>query len=189
LRRNRTLSVSVVGTLALALGAGVATFAIAEAALITPPPFPEPDRLAMLYTTHTEPARGTERVRWSYRRFRMLENTIQGATAIAGYGLSNINLAGTSDAEPVQAEVVAGRYFTTLDVQPARGRVFSSSEDRATSGAPVAIIGHELWRRRYNADPGILGQVLRVNSSDLTIVGIMPAGFTGLTGRAELWFP
>src|SRR5215211_2903474 len=86
LRRNRTLSVCVIATLALAIGAGVATFAIAEAALLTPPPFPEPDRLAMLYTTHTEPGRGTERIRWSYARIRMLERTIQGATAIGGYG-------------------------------------------------------------------------------------------------------
>src|SRR5215213_1416437 len=97
LARHRTLTLSIVSTLTLAIGAGVATFAIAEAALITPPPFPEPDRLALLYTTHTEPARGTERIRWSYARIRMLESTIQGATAIGGYGPSSINLAGTSD--------------------------------------------------------------------------------------------
>ena len=53
LRKNRTLAVSVVATLALAIGAGTATFAVAEAALITPPPFRDPDLLAMLYTTHT----------------------------------------------------------------------------------------------------------------------------------------
>ena len=76
LGRARTLAVSIVVTLGLAIGAGVATFAIAEAALITPPPFAEPDRLAMVYTTHTEPSRGTERLRWSYPRFRMLARSL-----------------------------------------------------------------------------------------------------------------
>jgi predicted permease len=76
-----------------------------------------------------------------------------------------------------------------LGVQPARGRVFTSAEDHTTSGPQVAIIGHDLWRRRYGEDASVLGQVVRVNGSDLTIIGIMPAGFRGLTGRAELWFP
>ena len=81
-RRNRTLSLSIVTTLGLAIGAGVATFAVAEAALITPPPFPEPDRLAMVYTTHTEPTRGTERYRWSYPRFRLLERALTTTTVM-----------------------------------------------------------------------------------------------------------
>ena len=119
-RRNRTLSLSIVTTLGLAIGAGVATFAIAEAALITPPPFPEPDRLAMVYTTHTEPTRGTERYRWSYPRFRLLERSLTTTTAVGAYGPASINLAGTTDAEPVRAEVVTGGYFEALGVRPAR---------------------------------------------------------------------
>src|SRR6476660_8242761 len=104
LRRHRTRTISVITTLALAIGAGVATFAIAEAALITPPPFPEPHRLAMLFTTHTEPTRGTERYRWSYARFRMLEKSLTSVSSIADYGLSSVNLAGQTDAEPIGAE-------------------------------------------------------------------------------------
>src|SRR5215467_1305686 len=91
LRRKQTLSISVIATLALAIGAGVATFAIAKAALITPPPFPEPDRLVMLFTTHTEPARGTERYRWSYPRFRLLEKSLTTTSSIADYGLASVN--------------------------------------------------------------------------------------------------
>ena len=137
LRRNRTLGISVITTLALAIGAGVATFAIAEAALITPPPFPEPDRLAMLFTTHTEPARGTERYRWSYPRFRLLEKSLTTTSSIGDYGLASVNLAGQTDAEPIGAEIVAGAYFATLDARPMRGRLFSAEEDRSAS-APMA---------------------------------------------------
>src|SRR4029450_2272977 len=111
LRRNRTLALSVIGTLGLAIGAGVATFAIAQASLITPPPFPEPDRLAMLYTTHTEPSRGTERYRWSYPRFRMLEKALTTTSSIADYGLASVNLAGESDGEALGSEALAGEHF------------------------------------------------------------------------------
>ena len=189
LRRNRTLSLSVIATLALAIGAGVATFAIAKAALITPPPFPEPDRLAMLFTTHTEPARGTERYRWSYPRFRMLEKALTTTSSIADYGLASVNLAGESDAEPIGSEVVAGDYFATLGARPIRGRLFSAEEDRSPSEAMVVILSHDLWTRRYGADPAILGKTVRVNSRELSVIGIMPPGFRGLTGRAEMWVP
>jgi predicted permease len=189
LRRNRTLSVSVIGTLALAIGAGVATFALAEAALITPPPFPEPDRLAMLFTTHTEPARGTERYRWSYPRFRMLEKSLRSVSSIADYGLSSVNLAGHTDAEPIRAEVVAGAYFATVGVRPMFGRSFSADEDRSPAEAMVVILGHALWQRRYGGDRAILGRTVRVNSRELTVIGVMPPGFRGLTGRAEMWYP
>ena len=189
LRRSRVLAASIVVTLGLAIGAGVATFAIAEAALITPPPFPEPGRLALLYTTYTEPARGTQRLRWSYPRFRLLERSLTTTSSIGSYGLASVNVAGTSDAEPVHAEVVGGAYFVTLGVGPVIGRAFSADEDRTTASAPVAIIGHELWRRRYGSSPSVIGQILRVNGADLTVIGVMPERFTGLTGRAELWFP
>ena len=189
LSRNRTLALSIVATLGLAIGAGVATFAIAEAALITPPPFPESDRLAMVYTTHTEPSHGTERYRWSYTRFRMLARALTSTTAVGSYGLSSINLAGETDAEPVSAEVVGGDYFVALGIRPARGRLFSPEEDQSTASAPVALIGHDLWTRRYGGDAGIIGRTVRVNGTGLTVIGIMPAGFNGLTGRAELWFP
>ena len=152
LRRNATLSLSVIATLALAIGAGVATFAVAEAAFITPPPFRDPERLAILFTTHTEPTRGTERLRWSYARFRMLEQSLTTASSIADFGLASVNLAGTTEAEPVRAEVVAGDYFGTLGVRPLRGRLFSVDEDRSTSGPMVALLGYDLWRRRYGGE-------------------------------------
>jgi len=189
LRRNRTLSLSVIATLGLAIGAGVATFAIAEAALITPPPFPEPDRLALVYTTHTEPTRGTERYRWSYPRFRMLARALTSTVAVGSYGPASINLSGATDAEPIRAEVVSGDYFAALGARTARGRLFSAEEDVSTASSPVALIAHDLWSRRYGADSSLIGQSIRVNGTELTVIGIMPRGFTGLTGRAELWFP
>ena len=189
LRRNRTLALSVISTLALAIGAGIATFAIAEAALITPPPFPEPDRLVMLYTTHTDAMRGTERYRWSYPRFRMLAQSLTTTSSIGSYGNPSVNLAGRTDAEPIQSEGVAGDYFATVGARPLRGRLFSATEDASPSEAMVVLLSYDLWQRRYGGDVGVIGQTVRVNSRELTVIGIMPPGFRGLTGKAELWFP
>src|SRR5215211_4774113 len=189
LARHRTLTLSIVVTLTLAIGAGAATFAVAEAALITPPPFPEPHRLALLYTTHTEPSRGTQRYRWSYPRFRMLAGALTSTTAVGSYGPASVNLSGTTEAEPIRAEVVGGKYFAALGTRPVRGRPFSADEDDSPGSPPVALIGHDLWTRRYAGNPGVVGQTIRVNGVALTVIGIMPAGFSGLSGRAELWYP
>jgi len=196
LRRNRTLTASVVSTLALAIGAGVATFALAQAALITPPPFAEAHRLALLYTTRVEPGRSPERRRWSYQRFRLLERSLTTVRHVASYGLASVNLSGTgrtggdpAGAEPVQGEVVGGAYFSALGARPARGRLFSSTEDQSPGGAPVVVLSDGLWQHRYDRDPAVIGNTVRVNGIDLTVIGIMPPGFRGLTGRAELWFP
>ena len=128
LRRNRTLTVSVVATLALAIGAGVATFALAQAALITPPPFPESHRIALLFTTRVEPGRSPERRRWSYQRFRLLERSLTTVTHVASYGLASVNLSGTGraggdpdTAEPVQGEGVGGESVHVRTMPPEGG--------------------------------------------------------------------
>jgi putative ABC transport system permease protein len=195
LRRHRALAAGVVATLALAIGAGVATFALAQAALITPPPFAEPGRLAMLYTTRVAPGESPDRYRWSYPRFRLLQRSLSTAAYVGSYGLASVNLSGTSpdgervSAEPVHAEPVGGGYFAALGARPRLGRLFSDAEDTDPAVPPVVLLGHDLWTRRYAADAGVIGHVTRVNGTDLTIIGIMPPGFRGLTGRAELWFP
>ena len=189
LAKHRALALSVVITLSLAIGAGVSTFAIAEAALITPPPFPEPHRIAMLFTTYTARSRSPERYRWSYPRFRMLERSLTTTSAVGSYGLASVNLAGTTDAEPMNAEIVGGGYFDVVGARAARGRLFSAIEDQSPAADPVALVGHALWVRRYGSDPTLIGKTIRVNGREVTVIGTMPPGFRGLTGRGELWFP
>ena len=86
-------------------------------------------------------------------------------------------------------EVVAGDYFATLGARPCAVVSSRATRIESPSASPVVIIGHDLWLRRYGGDAGIVGQTVRVNGTELTVIGIMPPGFTGLTGRAELWFP
>ena len=95
-------------------------------------------------------------------------------------------------AERVWGELVTGNYFALLGVKPAAGRIFSPEEyGDKPGGYPVAVIGYNLWRRRFGADPGAIGSTLRVNRQKLTIVGVAPPEFHGtMPGLAfEIWVP
>ena len=112
-------------------------------------------------------------------------------------------LAGTRPGEPLSigqdvhaerawGELVTGNFFAVLGIQPVLGRTFTPEESGDALGAhPVVVISERLWRRRFNADPAVIGQLLRVNRQQLTIVGVAPAVFRGsITGLTfDLWAP
>src|SRR5262249_48908803 len=80
-------------------------------------------------------------------------------------------------------------YFAAVGIPPIAGRTFAADEDTTAGGHPVAMLSERLWRRRFNSDPALVNHAIRINDAALTIVGIMPDGFNGVTGRADLWIP
>jgi ABC-type antimicrobial peptide transport system permease subunit len=86
-------------------------------------------------------------------------------------------------------ERVSGSYFPLLRATAVRGRLPGTGDDDATRPAPVVVLGHQLWVRRYSSDTGVIGRTIRLNGVPLTVIGVMRPGFTGLSGRAELWVP
>src|SRR5262249_20932226 len=91
--------------------------------------------------------------------------------------------------EPVNSEVVSSDYWPLLRVQPNSGRGFTLDEDDGSSEHAVAILGYDLWQRRYGGDASRVGRTIGVNGVTLRVVGIAPRGFAGLSGRAALWVP
>ena len=87
----------------------------------------------------------------------------------------------------MDGEIVTAGYFETLRVAPAIGQGFTPADE--TAGRPVVLLADGLWRRRFGADPAVLGRTLQVNGVALSIAGVMPAGFDGVSGRAVLWLP
>jgi len=87
------------------------------------------------------------------------------------------------------AEEVSSEYFPMLGVEPILGRSFLATVDSAPGGGGEVILGHALWVRRFGADSTIVGKAVTVHGQPLTVVGVMPKGFTGLTLSAELWVP
>jgi MacB-like periplasmic core domain len=96
------------------------------------------------------------------------------------------------DVERVWSEMVSGNFFDVLGVKPLLGRTFSAEEQaERPGGAPVAVIGETLWRRRFQADPNIAGRVIKLNQKAFTIIGVTPAAFPGTINglNFDLWVP
>lgn len=179
---------AAVGMLALGIGALTTTFGLVDAALIRQPPFVEADRLAMLYITRTGAA-GARRERWSYPRLQMLSRTATSFESIANYSPATVTLTGAGDPETISAEVVSPSYLALLRVRPMKGRTFLASEDDAPGAHPVVLLGYDLWQRRFSGDSAVVGRTIGVQGLALTVVGVMPRSFRGLTNRAQLWIP
>jgi predicted permease len=188
LLRMRSVSVVAILTLGLGIGATTTMFGVVYAALLRPLPFDRPDELAMLYVTRTTPREGLQRVRWSRTEIESLRTAASSFEALGSFTPISLNLTGR-EPEQIEGEAASPGYLTALRVSAARGRTFREEEDTTPGGHPVALISSRLWQRRFSSDPGIIGRTIGLNDVALTIVGIMPDGFLGLTGRADIWVP
>ncbi len=190
LTRMRGIGLVVIASLALGIAATTTMFSAAYAALLRPLPFADPDRLVLLFTTHTTPREGLVLSRWSRPLMATLTASVTSYESLASYTPSLVSLSGgAGDPEQIDAEIVSPDYFAILRVTAARGRTFTPDEDRAPGASPVAVLSDRLWRQRYGGDPSIIGQTVRINDVPLTVVGIMPAGFSGLSDKATIWIP
>ena len=184
-RRTPTFAAAALATLTLGFGANAAILTVVHGVLLRPLPFPEPDRLVLVReavtggtTSFTAPDYLDLRARAS--SFADLGAATEGAAALSG--------SGPSLPERVDMLRASASYFRTLQVQPRLGRLFADRDDR--EGAErVALLGEGLWRRRFNADPGVTGTAVRVDGVPHTIVGVVPASATLTEARDWLYVP
>jgi putative ABC transport system permease protein len=189
LLRMRGVAVVAILTLALGIGATTTMFSVVYARLLRPPPFVDSDRLVILFNTSITPSEGLVRLRWSMPNVIALRSSATSFETVASFTGALLSMSGQGDPEHIEGEVVSSDYFKTLRVMPADGRTFRAEEDTISGAQPVTMISWRLWRRKFAGDPAVVGRTIVVNDVPLTIVGILPEGFTGLTGKAELWIP
>ena len=186
LLRAKSLAAACIVSLALGLSASTVLFSVVDAALIKPPPFPEPDRLAIIAATYTTPQDGERPVRWSWPRYQLLRSSVRSMEHVASFSNAVLSVTVNDVSEATPLEVVSSSYFAVAGATLFRGREFVAEED--VGGAPpVAVLSHTLWSTRFTSDSAILGRAVRVNGVPLTVVGIAPPGFAGLSGQARLW--
>ena len=173
--------------LAFGIAAATTTFSAVYAALFRPLPFSDAGRLVYLHTTRETAREGTVLTRWSPAKADAIRTRARSFEAIAIYTRSNVGVSGNGDAAQVDSEIVSSGYLETLRVAPASGRWFTREEE--APGHAVAVLSDGLWRQRYSADAAAIGRTIAVNGVPLTIVGVMPPGFEGVSGKAVLWFP
>ncbi len=183
LRASPAFALVATLTLALGIGANSAMFALADAALLRPLPFRDPDRLVAIWEHSETTARGyaspLDMTDWDARS-RTFER-------IAGFmpGVGGMVMAGPDgNAETVSRQWVSAGIFDVLGVTPVLGRTFSDEDDRTR--ASVVVLSEAFWRTRFHSDPGVVGRDIRLDGSLWTVVGIVPEGFR-LLGHTSLW--
>ena len=190
-RRAPVFTAVAVLTLAIGIGANTAIFSAVNAVLLRPLPFPEPERL--MRVTMVFPANefgpGMDDAPWSYPKFAMYRDAQQSFANVGIYTQVPATLNGAEGAERVQGEDVDAAYLPTLGVQPALGRWFTTAENSAPGAPRLAVLGDALWQRRFNADSSVLGKRILIRGEPFTIIGVMPPGFRGVQGNAEIWTP
>ena len=189
LKGARGMGLTAVLTLSIGLAGATTMFSVVNAALLRPPPFPNVERLVILYNTRTRARDGVLRLRWSWPHIVELRRTLTSFDTIASFSSMSAALSGTGGPEQIDGEVVSVAYFGALGTQPIAGRTFRPEEEATARAEPVAVVSARLWRRRFNADPSLVGTTIRVNDVPVTVVGILPDGFSGLSGKADVWIP
>jgi putative ABC transport system permease protein len=181
-------------TLGLGLGAVTTAFGLLAGALGASGLGGTTDPV-VLYLTERADGRD-QRMRWPYAGVRHLRESAQSFDRIANYTTATLNLTGASESARIEVEFVSPAYFDVVDAHPIVGRPpairrgGSLDPPDEEPGTPAEIvIGHALWQRAFAGSPSAIGQTLNISREPLTIVGVMPEGFRGLTGRAEAFVP
>jgi putative ABC transport system permease protein len=182
LRRNPVFAGSAVVLLALGIGANTAIFSLLDAVMLRLLPVREAARLVQLVRQQQPYGRGFISYPL-YERFRDDVPSLDGVFAQAWPDQREISLDG--QLETVNMQLVSDNYYTVLGVSAVAGRTFLAEVDRAAGPQAVAVIGHGFWRRRFGADPAVVGKTFRLNQTVFTIVGVTPPEFFGAqAGRA-----
>ena len=190
LRRQPAFSLFVVLTLAVGIGANTAVFSVVNRVLLRPLPYPESDRLVRVYGRFdAESGREVAQFSLSNPEYLDYKNHTRALEDVAAFSPNSITVGG-SGAEPerVPSANVTANLFNVLRVAPALGRGISA--DEARPGAPwVVVLSHGYWQTRFGGNPSVLGQVVPLNGTPATIIGVMPADFAFPRDTTRLWVP
>ncbi len=184
LRKQPVFASAAILTLALAIGATTAIFAVVDALLLRSLPFPEADRLVQVIRAYP----GGFGTSASIPKFVRWRNAGEGLFVdIAAYDNlgSGFNLSGSGTPERLIGSRVSASFFDVMGVQASLGRVFREEED-LPGGPKLVVLSHALWKNRFGGGVEIIGQAITLNSEPYTVIGVMPEGFR-FPNTAELW--
>lgn len=201
LRRSPAFTTAAIATLALGVGATLAVFTVVNGVLLRPLPYEDPSGLQMIWMTNRTPGATTDDLPLSSGFYADIERDSRAFESLAAFRAWSYALSTTAspDAEPVEGARVSPALFTVLGVRPQIGQPFEAHH--ADPGSPnVAMIGHDLWQRRFGGDPAIVGKQVTLNGTPFTVTGVMPRAFAfprgaelpsalGFGSRTEVWTP
>jgi len=184
LGKDLGFTVGAVLILAVGIGATTAIFTVANALLLRPFPYRDPQQLVSLQVR--DQSKDTD---GTLLRYELLRDRSQSLESVAAWANDTFNLTGHGD--PVQVSVgrVSPNFFVMLGVQPQLGRSFANDEGRP-EGKTVVILSDQLWRSRYGGDRSIVGQTITLDGTPHTVIGVLPVGVHfPFVGEADVWTP
>jgi putative ABC transport system permease protein len=175
-------------TLAVGIGANTALFSVLDAVLLRPLPFPDPERLVIVW--RELPQRGQQELPLSFPNYADIKTGARGFARLAACLFQRLTLSGTDVPEQVSGALVSSDFLPVFGAEPELGRGFLPAEDRSGTER-VAILSYSLWRRRFGLDRAVVGRAIVLNGEPHTVVGVMPARFQllGHKGEIDLWLP
>ena len=181
LRKNPGITTVIVLTLALGIGANTAIFSVIDAVLLQPLPYKDADRLVALWSTGLQGDAGV-----SLADFADWRDQNQVFSQFAFWSRHEpLILTGPDGAEEISANAATSGLFPLLGVRPVVGRTFLPEEEKPKSGL-VALLSHSLWQRRFQANPNVVGQTVKMSDEVYTVIGVLPADFR-FEGSVDLW--
>jgi putative ABC transport system permease protein len=172
-------------TLALGIGANTAIFSVVNALLIRPLPYPNADRMVMIWGT--QGAQGQQGIVYSdFHDWRAQNRTFEDMGVFRG---QSVNLTGRETPDRLFGMFVSAAFMRLIGASPEQGRTFTDAETEVETKGPVAMLAHEAWETRFGSDPSILGKTIVLNGQPLTVIGIVRPRVQTPFGTPDAYLP
>jgi putative ABC transport system permease protein len=188
LRRSPGFTTAAVLTLALGIGANTAIFSLLNGVLLRPLPFPDPDRLVLVWLESADRPGRESLLSWptmgDFMDWRARNRVFQDMGTLDR--LSPFQLTGRGDPEEVESAIVTAGFLRALGVPPVLGHTFTEPDDQP--GAPrLVLLSHAFWQRRFAGDRDVVGRTLTLDDQPATVAGVMPATFRFPDAAVAFW--
>src|SRR6266567_5409921 len=170
LGRTKGLSLTVVLTLALGIGANAAIFSVVRGVLLRPLVNRDEDRL--LYIRQSAPGIGVENTTFSVPEIQDLRAGLKTISAIGDFSTITFTMVGLGEPHQLRAGVVGGSYFDVMGLRPVLGRLLNAGDD-GPNAAGAAVLTHRFWTTGLHSDPSVIGKTVRLGTRSATIVGVL----------------
>ena len=190
LRKSPVFTLTVVLTLAIAIGGNTAIFSVVDQLLLRPLPYPEGDQLVTIYETFSTATAQPGTVGNSISPANWLDWQRDNRTLqdLAAWRTSPVTLTGAGEPVRLNTQQISAEFFSILGVRPLLGRVPSDVDDRPDAPI-VAVLGYQVWQQRFGGDPSVIGRVIQLSDQPAEVIGVMPSGFRFINQDTDLWIP
>lgn len=187
------LTLLIVATFALGIGANTAVFSLFDQVLLRSMPVKDPGSLVIIHTPGPNSGLFESNKNFpnpiSYPMFKDFRDKTDVFDGVLAYLPTTVFFGVDNNTERTRADLVSGTYFDVLGLRPAAGRLFAASDDVTPGNHPVVVLSYGYWQRRFGGDPSVVGRNVRINASSMQVVGVAPAGFRGMeVGQEALAF-